>query len=98
MNTIFIPFKLNDIARFIKADSKKVYFLDTERIELEEKYYGFYAVATNLIDDSAKDILEINSQRYKIEDCFRVLKTNFNARHVYHRLDNRIIAHVRLFL
>lgn len=83
----------NDIARFIKSDSKKVYFLDTERIELEEKYDGFYAVATNLIDDSAKDILEINSQRYKIEDCFRVLKTNFNARPVYHRLDNRIIAH-----
>lgn len=83
----------NDIARFIKSDSKKVYFLDTERIKLEEKYDGFYAVATNLIDDSAKDILEINSQRYKIEDCFRVLKTNFNARPVYHRLDNRIIAH-----
>ena len=30
---------------------------------------------------------------YKIEDCFRVLKTNFDARPVYHRLDNRIVAH-----
>lgn len=83
----------NDIARFIKSDTKKTYYLDQDRIALEEKYDGFYAVATNLIDDSAKDILEINSQRYKIEDCFRVLKTNFNARPVYHRLDNRIIAH-----
>ena len=83
----------NDIARFIKSDSKKTYYLDNDRIAFEEKFDGFFAVATNLIDDSAKDILEINSQRYKIEDCFRILKTNFNARPIYHRLDNRIIAH-----
>ena len=56
----------------------------------EEKYDGYYAVATNL-DDDAKDILEISSKRYKIEDCFRILKTTFNARPVHHR--NRIIAH-----
>lgn len=48
---------------------------------------------TNLLNDSAKEIFEINDQRYKIEDCFRVLKTNFDARPVYHRLDNRIVAH-----
>lgn len=83
----------NDIARFIKSDTKKTYYLDKDRIALEEKYDGFYAIATNLIEDEAKDIIEINSQRYKIEDCFRVLKTNFDARPVYHRLDNRITAH-----
>lgn len=83
----------NDIARFIKSDSKKMYYLDEERIALEEKYDGFYAIATNLLEDDVKDIIEINSQRYKIEDCFRVLKTNFNARPIYHRLDPRIIAH-----
>ncbi len=48
---------------------------------------------TNLIDDDVKEIFEINSQRYKIEDCFRVLKTNFDARPIYHRLDSRIKAH-----
>lgn len=85
----------NDIARFIKNESegKQVYTLDTQRIEQEEKFDGFYAIATNLMDDSVKEIFEINSQRYKIEDCFRVLKTNFDARPVYHRLDSRIKAH-----
>ena len=85
----------NDIARFIKnKDNKKnEYILNEEKIANEEKYDGFYAVATNLIDDKAQDILEINSQRYKIEDCFRVLKTNFDARPIYHQLDNRITAH-----
>ena len=85
----------NDIARFIKNTNKDKsnYVLNTEKIEQEEKYDGFYAIATNLLDDDAKDIIKINSQRYKIEDCFRVLKTNFNARPIYHRLDSRIIAH-----
>ena len=83
----------NDIARFIKSTNKTLYTLDQDRIDLEEKYDGFYAIATNLLEDDPKDIIEINSQRYKIEDCFRVLKTNFNGRPVYHRLDNRIVAH-----
>ena len=85
----------NDIARFIKNanEKKNTYVLDQDRIEQEEKFDGFYAIATNLLNDSAKEIFKINDQRYKIEDCFRVLKTNFDARPVYHRLDNRIVAH-----
>lgn len=85
----------NDIRRFIKrngASQDESYMIDEERIASEAKYDGFYAVATNL-EGSAKEILEINSKRYKIEDCFRVLKTHFNARPVHHRLENRITAH-----
>ncbi len=90
----------HDVTRFIKRtsigkDGEKAsdhYSLNQSVIEEEEKYDGYYAVATNL-DDDAKAILEVNSKRYKIEDCFRVLKTNFNARPVYHRNRNRIIAH-----
>lgn len=59
---------------------------------MEEKYDGYYAVATNL-DDDATTILEINSKRYKIENCFRILKTNFSARPVYYRNRKRIISH-----
>ncbi len=83
----------NDIARFIKCTNRALYTLDQDRIDLEEKYDGFYAIATNLLEDDPKDIIELNSQRYKIEDCFRVLKTNFNGRPVHHRLDKRIVAH-----
>lgn len=84
----------NDITRFIKKTSgvKDKYELDLEKIAEEEKYDGFYAVATNL-DDSAKDILAINEQRYKIEDCFRILKTDFVSRPYFHRTRDRIIAH-----
>ena len=85
----------NDVTRFIKRTNKGSadhYELDLERIEEEAKYDGYYAVATNL-DDPAGDILKISSRRYKIEDCFRVMKTNLAARPVYHHKKERIIAH-----
>ena len=66
-------------------------------IDEEEKYDGYYAVATNLYDDDVREILSINSQRYKIEDCFRVLKTTFRTRPVYHSNRDRIIAHFLIF-
>lgn len=90
----------HDVTRFIKRSSTsksgdKVtdsYYIDQSVIEEEEKYDGYYAIATNL-DDDAKTIIEISNKRYKIEDCFRVMKTNFSARPVHHRNRERIIAH-----
>ncbi len=90
----------HDVTRFIKRTSSTKsgetvtdkYELNQTVIEEEEKYDGFYAVATNL-NDPAKDILEVSTNRYKIEDCFRVMKTNFSARPVFHQKRERIIAH-----
>jgi transposase len=99
----------NDVTRFIKRNSKgkngekavDQYVLDLELIAEEEKYDGFYAVATNLdiaetpaaIKTDVSKILDISAQIYKIEDCFRLMKTNFSSRPVYHRNKPRIIAH-----
>lgn len=90
----------NDVRRFLKRTAKSKngeeaevkYSLDLDKIAEEERYDGYYAVATNL-NDPAKDILNIAHKRYKIEDCFRVMKTNFDARPVYHRKPERIRAH-----
>ena len=90
----------NDVRRFMKRTTKTTsgeeakveYVLDKDKIAEEEKYDGYYAVATNL-DDSAKDILEIAGKRYLIEDCFRVMKTNLSGRPVNHREERRIKAH-----
>jgi transposase len=90
----------HDVTRFIKRTSTgklgekaaDTYIIDRDIINEEEKYDGYYAVATNLNDD-AESILKISSQRYKIEDCFRVMKTNFSARPVFHKNPERIKAH-----
>ena len=90
----------NDVRRFLKRIAKteddkeaKVYYeIDQDKINEEEKYDGYYAVATNL-EDSVKDILEISKKRYRIEDCFRIMKTNFQGRPVNHSNPLRIKSH-----
>ena len=71
---------------------KTVYGLNEDRIRDEERYDGFYAVATNL-EDPAEDIIRINHRRWEIEECFRIMKHEFDARPVYVRKDARITAH-----
>ena len=90
----------NDVRRFMKRKvttksgekAEVSYTIDEEKIREEEKYDGYYAVATNL-DDPAKDILAVSHNRYKIEDCFRILKTNFSGRPTFHWTESRIKAH-----
>lgn len=91
----------NDPARFVKTVSvtndgeiaqNSLYDIDTERIAEEEKYDGFYAVITNL-DGDVGEILKINKQRWEIEENFRIMKTDFEARPVYVRREDRIKAH-----
>ena len=91
----------NDPARFIKSTAitedgevagRNIYDLDSDRISEEEMYDGFYAVITNLEGDVG-EILKINRQRWEIEENFRIMKTDFEARPVYVRRDERIKAH-----
>ena len=90
----------NDVRRFLKRTAKTKsgetavveYILDKDKIAEEEKYDGYYAVATNL-QDHPKEILAVSNKRYQIEECFRIMKTNFDGRPVNHRLRERIRAH-----
>ena len=91
----------NDPARFIHKTSvtpdgeiadKALYALDEERIREEAMYDGFYAVVTNLEDDPS-EIIKINKRRCEIEENFRIMKSDFEARPVYVQRDDRIKAH-----
>ena len=91
----------NDPARFVnrlavtregeKADIH--YYLDLDKIAEEEKYDGLYAVCTDLLDDDVSEILKVSEGRWQIEDCFRTMKTDFEARPVYVSREDRIKAH-----
>jgi transposase len=91
----------NDYKRFVKNTSitsdgeiasLEVFDINMEVIAKEEIYDGFYAVCTNLEDD-ATEIAKINHNRWEIEECFRIMKTDFKARPVYLKRDDRIKAH-----
>lgn len=91
----------NDPARFVnklavttEGEKAKVhYFLDLDKIAEEEKYDGLYAICTDLLDDDVTEILNVSEGRWQIEDCFRTMKTDFEARPVYLARDDRIKAH-----
>ena len=91
----------NDYKRFVakihctpegEIAKKELYSIDTNLIANEEAFDGFYAVCTNLEDD-ASQIAEINRRRWEIEECFRIMKSEFKARPVNLSRDDRILAH-----
>ncbi len=91
----------NDYKRFItkthctkegEIAEKELYSINSNLIAEEEAFDGFYAVCTNLEDDASK-IAEFNKRRWEIEECFRIMKSEFKARPVYLSREDRILAH-----
>lgn len=91
----------NDAKRFIKAEHCTAdgelaqienYSLNQEMIDQESRFDGFYALCTDL-EDPVPDIVKLNGGRWIIENGFRIMKTDFDARPVYVRRDDRIKAH-----
>ena len=91
----------NDPARFIgktavteDEEAVKIHnYLDTDKIEQESLYDGMYAATTDLLDDDGKDILRVSEGRWELEECFQIMKTDFEARPVFLHDDVRIKAH-----
>lgn len=91
----------NDPARFVtktnttkdgEVATEQYLELNQEAIDYEERFDGFYAVATD-IAGNIKTIIEINQRRWQIEECFRIMKTDFEARPIYVQREDRIKAH-----
>lgn len=91
----------NDYKRFItkthctkegEIAEKELFSINTNLIADEEAFDGFYAVCTNLEDDASR-IAEFNRRRWEIEECFRIMKSEFKARPVYLSREDRILAH-----
>jgi len=91
----------NDYKRFIHKTSftpdgevaeKEIYSIDSALIQKEEAFDGLYGVCTNL-DDDVSEIIKVNHRRWEIEECFRIMKSEFKARPVYLKKDDRIEAH-----
>lgn len=93
--------KQNDPKRFISTTSmtkegeiaeNTVYSINQKIIDEEAKYDGLYAVCTNL-EDSVEDIVRVNHRRWEIEESFRIMKSEFKSRPVFHSKDEMIKAH-----
>ena len=93
--------KQNDPKRFIKTINitkdgevaeESNYSIDQNIIDEEAKYDGLYAVCTNL-EDEVQEIIKVNHRRWEIEESFRIMKSEFKSRPVFHSKDEMIKAH-----
>ena len=77
----------------VKENIQDDYYIDENIVNEEAKYDGFYAVTTDLFDAKVEEVLSISERRWEIEESFRIMKTDFEARPVYLQREDRISAH-----
>lgn len=93
--------KQNDPKRFIitinttkdgEVAEEKHFEIDQNIINQEAMHDGLYAVCTNL-EDPVEEIVKVNHSHWEIEESFRIMKSEFMARPVFHRKEDMIKAH-----
>ena len=93
--------KQNDPKRFIttinttkdgEVAEEKHFEINKDIINQEAMYDGLYAVCTNL-EDPVEEIVKVNHSRWEIEESFRIMKSEFKSRPVFHRKEDMIKAH-----
>ena len=57
--------------------------LDTELIEEEEKLDGYYSIVTSELNMPDEEVIEKYKGLWKIEESFKITKTNLKSRPVY---------------
>jgi transposase len=73
--------------------TKQKPIFDEEKVREEEKYDGYYAIATNECDKADDEIVEIYRGLWKIEESFKITKSDLEVRPVYLSREDRIRAH-----
>lgn len=67
--------------------------IDEDKILKEQETFGYFYIVTNKLDMDPVAIMKAYRSLYKIEESFRILKTNLEARPIYHFKARRIRSH-----
>ena len=73
--------------------TKELVVLLEDKIQKYKETMGYYAIVTSEIEDDDKDIINKYHGLSRIEDSFRVIKSDLSGRPVYVRTDEHINAH-----
>lgn len=79
--------------KFLKLEGEIKISIDQNKLEQDTKWDGLKGYLTNTSLNS-KDIIGNYNNLWKIEKAFRISKTDLRIRPIYHRLRNRIEAHI----
>jgi len=67
--------------------------LDISKIAKDEEFDGYYAIQTSEKTMTAAEVMEAYHTLWKIEESFRIMKTNLEVRPIYHFKQQRIEGH-----
>ncbi len=70
------------------------YKLNRDKVILDEKLDGIKGFASNDFTLKPNDVIAHYQNQYAVEKAFRISKTDLKIRPIYHRLENRIKAHI----
>lgn len=82
--------------KYLKIEGEGKLLVDDQKLIEAEKWDGLHGVISNDYDASAKDLLLTYRRLWKIEESFRIQKTNLSIRPIYHFKPERIEAHILL--
>ena len=74
-------------------DSKTLLYLDEAKIAKEAQYDGYYAIVTSELDMADRDVIDIYHGLWKIEETFKISKSDLKTRPIYVTLEEHIEAH-----
>lgn len=77
----------------IHGDSSNVHFINKDKILEEEKYDGYYLLVTSELKMSDEDILDAYRSLWKIEETFKITKSELQSRPAYVSLKDHIEGH-----
>ena len=89
--------KLSYYAKYLDVNNNDCnikYKLNPNKIAQDEKLDGIKGFITNDFNLAPNDVIAHYNNQYEVERAFRISKTDMRIRPIYHRLENRIKAHI----
>lgn len=65
-----------------------------DKIKEEERWDGYYGIETNCKELNSEKVIEFYHELWRVEESFRILKTHFEARPIFHWTPKRIKGHL----
>lgn len=94
----------HDVTKYIKTThfekdtgliaDKNIKGLDNNKIQLDEKFDGYFCIVTSELSFDNNQIHSVYNQLSKIEECFRISKSSLNLRPAFVWTDSHIYSHV----
>lgn len=77
----------------VLESAKQLLSFDEEKLREEEKFDGYYAILTSEYKEPDERVIDIYRGLWKIEESFKITKSDFESRPVYLSLKEHIDAH-----